>query len=80
VNTATLDKRLKALEAKKEPRSVTTLADFVTWCARAQRGIKEEVKLSPAWEKTLSDTSDTLRDTNLAQRSRGKRIQPAPRS
>ena len=30
---ANLDKRLKALEAAAVPRVISTLADFVEWCA-----------------------------------------------
>ena len=48
------NKRLAALEERARPRMITTLADFILWCAEVKPD--EDVELSPQMQEFVDET------------------------
>jgi hypothetical protein len=59
-----LAKRLSVLEARAKPRLISTLADFVIWCAEDEPD--KDVEFSPQMEEFVDKTLKNSRKRNKA--------------
>lgn len=50
-----MERKLATLEEKNEPRLISTLADFVLWCAKHEDGDDKEIELSPQMQELVED-------------------------
>ncbi len=57
-------KRLERLEESAKPRIISTMADFVLWCAEADHD--QDVELSPELQKFVDETLRHIKEENRA--------------